>query len=204
MLGVLHADQGDVERAVGDYETALRLEPRTVGPRSNLAELLDQRALELETQAAQLQQAEQQAAYGINRPAEPSRAGTDSRSERLLQAAFQFRQRVTQLRKDELELLARDVKLLPQSPPLRYRYGLLLYLNGREAEAEVELREACRLSPQSPDFAMALALLYQKQARYELALTEAQRLLALRPEDPIAQRLVTDLQQQAAAAARQP
>ena len=204
MLGVLHADQGDVERAVGDYETALRLEPGTVGPRSNLAELLDQRALELETQAAQLQQAEQQAAYGINRPAEPSRAGTDSRSERLLQAAFQFRQRVTQLRKDELELLARDVKLLPQSPPLRYRYGLLLYLNGREAEAEVELREACRLSPQSPDFAMALALLYQKQARYELALTEAQRLLALRPEDPIAQRLVTDLQQQAAAAARQP
>ena len=188
MLGVLHADQGDVERAQTDYETALRLEPKTVGPRSNLAELLDQRALEFESQAAQLQQAN------------PGQQAGDSRSERLLQTAFQLRQRVAQLRREELDLLARDVKLLPSSAPLRYRYGLLLYLNGRESEAEVELAEACRLTPQAPDFAMALTLLYQKQLQFDKALAEARRLLALRPDDPIAQRLVSDLEQQATSA----
>jgi len=179
MLGVLHTDQGDFEQAIRDYETAMELEPLTVGPRSNMAELLERRAVELESAAAR------------------SAQSGDPRGQQFMQTAFQLRNRVATLRREELDLLARDVQLVPNNAQLRYRYGLLLYLHNREAEAEEQLATACRLAPNAPEFAMALALLYQKQERYGEALDQARRMLELRPEDPIARRLVDDLRQQA-------
>jgi predicted CXXCH cytochrome family protein len=178
MVGVLRADQGDPAEAQRAYETALRIEPSVVGPRSNLAELLDRRADELQQQAMQFAQA-------------GNPAGRD-----LIVKSAEIRQRVTTLRMEELALLRRDVGLVPNNGPIHYRYGLLLYLLGDEKEAVGELEEACRLTPNSPDFAMALALLYQKHKRFTEAISQMERVVELRPEDTSAKQLIGELNQQ--------
>lgn len=178
MLGVLRADQGDPAGALRAYETAIRVEPTVVGPRSNLAELLDRRADELQQQAMQFAQ-----------------AGNPAGRDLIVQSA-EIRQRVTSLRRQELVLLKRDVGLVPNNGPIHYRYGLLLYLLGNEEEAVAELEEACRLTPNSPDFAMALALLYQKHQRYLDAITQMDRVIELRPDDASARQVMGDLQRQ--------
>ncbi len=178
MIGVLRANQGDVVGAERAYETAIRVEPNVVGPRSNLAEMLDRQADQLQQQAMQYAQAQ-------------NPAGRD-----LYVQSVEIRERVAGLRREELKLLGRDVRLVPDNGPLRYRYGLLLYLLGEEDKAILELEEACRLNPNSPDFAMALALLYQKHQRYEAAIEQMERVLELRPNDASARQLLGDLNRQ--------
>ena len=46
---------------------------------------------------------------------------------------LQWQQEAAQLRREELELLARDARLLPRNAAIQYRYGLSLYLNGAAA-----------------------------------------------------------------------
>ena len=57
------------------------------------------------------------------------------------QAAFKLRQRLTQLRRDELKLFARDARLAPDAAFVQYRYGMLLYLHRRFKEAEQALQK---------------------------------------------------------------
>ncbi len=40
-LGLLHTNQGELDEAIDEYRTAIRLEPNIAGPRSNLAGLLE-------------------------------------------------------------------------------------------------------------------------------------------------------------------
>lgn len=158
-LGLLAERQGNDTEAIAAYETAIRVEPRTAGPRANLAAVL-----------------ERQAELGTD-PAE--------------QAAL--RERVTQLRKEELELLARDAQLLPENAAIRYRYGLSLYLHGELEAAERELVAAVERAPNSPEFIMGLALLYERLGKYEEAIAQASRLVELRPNDLMYDQLLRDL-----------
>ena len=57
-LGVLHSSLGDVEGAMTSYRTAMRLDPSVVGPRSNLAQLLDVRGKSDEARQLRIQEAE--------------------------------------------------------------------------------------------------------------------------------------------------
>ena len=97
------------------------------------------------------------------------------------------------LRAEELELLARDSVLAPQSAAVQYRYGLALYLAGREQEAETALAVAYELEPNTPDYCLALALLYQKQQRFDESLPLAERVLELRPSEPGYQQLYIEI-----------
>jgi tetratricopeptide (TPR) repeat protein len=101
------------------------------------------------------------------------------------------------LRKEELQNLARDARLVPESAAIQYRYGLSLYLHGRLEEAEEALAAACRLSPNTPDFLLALALFYQKQERFAEALEYADRLVKLRGGNPAYQQVRAEIEQQA-------
>ena len=73
-------------------------------------------------------------------------------------------QRVYDLRKQEMDLLARDAKLAPNVPDIQYRYGLSLYLNGKPQEALPYLQRAVELAPDVQQFRMALQLLKEKIA----------------------------------------
>lgn len=164
-LGYLEERQGTVAAARAAYETAIRIEPNTAGPRANLAAVLER---QLETSA-------------------------DSADAEAL------RKRIAQLRREELDLLARDAKLLPDGAGIRYRYGLSLYLHGQLDEAERELLAAVQHAPNTADYVLALALLYQKQQRFAEALQQAQRLVALRPSDLSYQQLLNEIRAQAPA-----
>lgn len=69
---------------------------------------------------------------------------------------------VNRLRAEELELLARDAQLAPDSGAIQYRYGLALYLAGKISDARKALLRATQLEPANEQFATALRLLDEK------------------------------------------
>jgi tetratricopeptide (TPR) repeat protein len=109
------------------YETAMKVEPLTTGPRTNLAALLEREA-------------------GNFSPAK----------------AQQMMMRATQLRAEELPLLARDASLAPSNADLQYRYGLALYLSGDMEAAMTQLQLAVDLAPEVEIFRTARDLLKEK------------------------------------------
>ena len=88
------------------------------------------------------------------------------------------------LRREELDLLARDAKLVPDNPWVQYRWGLALHLQERSADAVERLERACQLDPDEPTFRLGLTLLYQHQRRWSEADTSIRRLRELVPDDP--------------------
>ena len=88
------------------------------------------------------------------------------------------------LREEEMKLLARDAKLLPKHAGIRYQLALTQYLLGRETEAETSLKQAIVLEPQSTQFLLMLALLYEKQKRWAPAIKITESLLQLDPYSP--------------------
>jgi tetratricopeptide (TPR) repeat protein len=98
------------------------------------------------------------------------------------EAAANISQEVASLRRDELNNLARDAKLLPDSAPIQYRYGLALYLHDQRDKAETALKRAVELEPETAQFVFALSLFYQKYEQYELALSYADKLVRLQPD----------------------
>lgn len=79
---------------------------------------------------------------------------------------------IRQLRAEEADLLDRDAKMIPDSPDIFYRLGLLRYLLGETKAAATALGKACELAPANFDFRMALALLQER--RYEQSGDEAE------------------------------
>ena len=139
-LGLLAVRQGRLQQAILHYETAIAVEPRTTGPRSNLASLLQD-----------------------NLPSSPpvaAPAASESTTTSALQAE------IDRLRKAELPLLARDAGLLPDAAPLQYRYGLALYLDGQREAALPVLIRAAELEPSDVQFAEAVALLAEALERW--------------------------------------
>jgi predicted CXXCH cytochrome family protein len=108
---------------------------------------------------------------------------------------------VQRLRREELDLLVRDAKLVPQSAILQYRVGLSLYLHERENEAEASLRRACALEPNVPEYVTAVTLLLKKQRRWDEAMEWAAALVKLRPHDPTFRQIYQEVRQGAAAGA---
>jgi tetratricopeptide (TPR) repeat protein len=178
-LGILYEKLGEEERAVELYQTAVRVEPSVVGPRTNLADLFTRRA-EREEQLAQ------QLVYQRNR---------DQAMEAASRAAANHA-KADQLRAEELPLLARDAESAPQNAAVRYRYGLALYLQDKLDDAETALKHAVELEPQTPEFTLGLALLYQKLERWSEAVDYAGRLVDLRPDDASYRQLLRELRQQ--------
>ena len=101
------------------------------------------------------------------------------------------------MRREELDCLARDAALVPESGALQYRYGMSLYLHGRMEEAESALRTATEQEPNNPQFLLGMVLFYQKISRFAEALPLAERLVGLRPEDAVYRRVLEDIRQQA-------
>lgn len=185
-LGVVYESMNDMQAAEDAYQTAIRVEPNVTGARTNLAALLERQAEEAENNARRVAQQNREAAI-----------------ESIMQSQ-QLRERVAELRKDELPLLGRDAKLAPDNAAIQYRYGLSLYLHGRQEEALASLANAVRLEPNTPDFVLALALLHRQQGDLANAIKQIERLLELRPNDLSYQQLDREVRQQAARPAGPP
>ncbi|MEQ8788340.1 MAG: multiheme c-type cytochrome [Pirellulaceae bacterium] len=178
-LGILYENMGQDDLAERAYLTGIRVEPRTVGPRGNLAALYDRRA----------QAADQRARSSAQQ-------GDRDSMQFFAEEMVKNQQAAAQLRAEELELLERDARLAPDIAAVQYRYGLSLYLNGRGAEAEAALRRAWELEPENAQFLSALIAMYQQQERYREAIDLARKLLELEPDYPVYQRWLEELQSQ--------
>ena len=96
-------------------------------------------------------------------------------------------------RREELDCLARDIRLAPDAAFLQYRYGMLLYLHRRFEEAEAALRKASDLEPNNPQFLMGVVLFYKEQGQPEKAVPLAEKLASLRPDDEMYRQILREL-----------
>jgi len=115
---------------------------------------------------------------------EPYLSGTRDQLAQLLEQSTGDSEQIRQLREEEIELLKRDSRLLPDSPHPRYRRGMLLYLLERHDEARESLEQACEVAPDSFESWLAIALLCEKQQRWEQAVEALEQMERLRPGDP--------------------
>jgi tetratricopeptide (TPR) repeat protein len=166
-LGDLAERLGDADAAMEHYRDAIRLEPYLAGPRAQLARVLDARMELL------------------------ARSGAPAA--RLLE----LRDETRKLRGEEVDLLARDARLLEDAPLAWYRYGLMLYLVERLDESAAALARACELDSTSYEFRLALTLLYEKQQEWTKAIESAEALVRLRPGDREAEAVLRQMQQAA-------
>ena len=102
------------------------------------------------------------------------------------------------LRAEELQLLARDAEMAPGIALVQYRFGLASYLAGEFEAAETAIARAVELEPDSADYSLALALLYQKLERFEEAIPLVERIVKLQPDNQGFQNVLRDLRHQLA------
>lgn len=89
---------------------------------------------------------------------------------------------IRKLRTEEADLLARDAKLLVGDPTPHYRRGMLLYLLDDLDGARQELDEACQLGPDDYGNWLALALIAEKQERWEDAARAIKKMSEMQPK----------------------
>jgi tetratricopeptide (TPR) repeat protein len=179
-LGILYENLGHVDRAEEAYKTALRVEPGSIGARTNLAALYDRRLREAQQRAMQL-------AQQGNRPA----------AEQEIAAVAELPEQVGRLREEELGLLERDIVLAPDNASIQGSIGLARYLGGWTKEADSALLIASLLEPRNPEPAFRLAIYYRDTGRLAAAVPLSQRLLKLRPDSRLFQQFAAELKEQA-------
>jgi tetratricopeptide (TPR) repeat protein len=170
-VGILYENLGSLDRAEDAYKTALRVEPGSIGARTNLAALYDRRLQEAQQRAMQLAQ-----------------SGNRVAAEREIAAVAELPDKVHRLREEELGLLERDALLAPDNAPIQGRIGFARYLGGWMKEADSALLTASLLEPRNPEYLYRLAIYYRDTNRATQAVPLVQKLLKLRPDSrPIRQ-----------------
>jgi len=177
-LGILYENLGDVQQAEEAYKTATRIEPGSIGPRTNLAALYDRQVQEAQQRAMQL-------AQGGNRPA----------AEQAIQAIVHLPDEVYRLRSEELGLLERDALLAPDNAAIQGRIGLSRYLGGWRKEADSALLIASLLEPRNAEHLFRLAVYYRDTGRAAEAKPLVERLLALQPDNRMFQQFAAEMTQ---------
>ncbi|MFN8008497.1 MAG: tetratricopeptide repeat protein [Terriglobia bacterium] len=164
-LGVLHANQGEMDQAERAYLTALRLDSTFLPARVNLANLYNQLGRNPE--------AEQMLRDAIRQSPE---SGELYYSLGLLLAEE------NRLPEAE-ESLAKAAALLPQRALIHYNRGLALMQLGRTEEAKKELLAAYAQEPASPKILNALAVFHLQQQQWNEALPYVKRLAKMFPSE---------------------
>jgi tetratricopeptide (TPR) repeat protein len=177
-IGILSENLGELTAAEEAYKTALRVEPGSIGPRTNLAALYDRQFQEAQQRAMQLHQ-----------------AGNRERAQNEFLAVADLPEQIERLRAEELSLLERDARLAPDNGAIQGRIGLARYLAGWRKEAESSLLNASLLEPRNPEHLYRLAIYYKDTGRPQQAVPLVQRLLTLRPNSRPFQQFAAELQQ---------
>ncbi len=183
-LSTFYQRQGLAKEAEAALQTALRLDPRSVPARVNLADLYRTQGREAE--------GEQALAEAIR--LDP-RAAEAAHALGLLY--------VRQGRRDEaLALLERAYALLPRVPRYGYVYAVALHDAGNVDKAITVLTSVHASWPADADTLAALAMFERNRGNLRAATAWAEKLVALRPDDPAARRLVSEIRNSPASTGR--
>jgi tetratricopeptide (TPR) repeat protein len=175
-LGILYENLNLIDRAEAAYKTALRIEPGSIGARTNLAALYDRQVQQAQQRAMQLAQ-----------------SGNREAAEREIATIIDLPEQIGPLREAELALLERDALLAPDNAPIQGRIGLARYLGGWTKEAESALLMASLLEPHNPEHLFRLAVYYRDTQRSAEAAKYVERLLKLRPDSQMFQQFAAEL-----------
>ncbi len=175
------------KRAIQEYQDGQQVMLDRAGSHLNLASMYEQ--------LGNLAAARRELRTAIR--IEPYLTGPHGELARLLDQldSHETTEEVRALRTREVELLERDFRLLANVPILYYRHGMLLYLLDEPKRALESLREACRLAPDSYQYWLALALLYEKQQLWDDALDALRNMQRIQPEDPAIRGIYMRMQQ---------
>jgi tetratricopeptide (TPR) repeat protein len=179
-VAAMYEGLGNLQGAEEAYATAMRVEPRSVGPRANLAGLFDRQIEAAQQRAMQL-----------------ARGGDRTGAEREIAAIQHLPDTVVRLRTEELALQERDLLLAPYIAAVQSRTGLIRYSVGWRKEAESALLTASLLEPRNALYLYHLATLYRDTGRAELAAPLVARMLKLQPDNLTFQRFAAELAQPA-------
>jgi predicted CXXCH cytochrome family protein len=204
------AFRGDLEQAISEFRAAQTMHLDRAGSHLNLANL----SLQLASAAAQrgdlraqkqhlreavesLRAAIQRESYLSGSRGELARLleeiSTDPNLREIAPSAGANPSEIERLRREEVVLLERDGQLLRDAPRPHYQRGMLLYLLHEHTAARQALLEACRLGPNDYNNWLALALICEQQQRWQETVAALERMLQLRPGDPVAQQIYVRL-----------
>lgn len=181
-LGLFHTDRGDYARADAAYQAALDRDPAFVPAflnRADLARLRGQEAV----------------ARGILKAG--LKAAPDAAPLHHALGLAQVRQGRTA---EALASLRTAADLAPDQPRYAYVYAVALNSTGSGGAALDTLEAARSRHPNDPDLLLALATINRDRGAFDRAVGYAEQLVALRPQDAQARRLLDAL----TAAARRP
>jgi len=184
MLGIVYARSRppEVQRALAEYQEALRLEPND----SETRRLIGDVYLFLMQKPA-----EAMAEYNRSLQLKP----TDFETHRLLGMCLEQTNRLEDARMHYAEA----VRLAPHYVPAHMSYGQLALRLARLTDAELAFVEALRLNPGLPIARHLLAQVYERQGRMSEALREAEYSVQVDPRDTGAQATLQRLRKMARA-----
>ncbi len=164
VLGSFHESQEEWDAARAAYNTAIRIEPQTIGPRSNLSVLLERVADDLALPEADRR---------FQLKGETNVAKLRENSNKLV--------------REEANLLRRDAELAPQLAPLHYQYALSLVRLKEYEKAQAALKQACELEKENSTYLFTLVVLLKERsktpAQWQEANSFAAKLVSLAPND---------------------
>jgi Tfp pilus assembly protein PilF len=174
-LGLLKMRRKQLNEAEVEYRTALRLDPKFVPAMANLADLY--RGLGRDQEGAALLSA----ATAI----EPNNAAIKHSLGLLLVRQRNYR--------EALPLFREAAALAPDNARYAYVYAVALYSTGSTAEATVLLERTHKQHPADLDVLVTLISFERDSGDLKVAMTYAQELAALEPNNPQIFALIDDL-----------
>ena len=177
--GVLHEHLNELEEAEASYRTAMRVEPLGVGPRSNLAQLLDRRR-----------------EAGLARAQQLAQAGNVQTARDILAMAGPLADEANRLRDAELSLLERDALLVPDNAGLLTRLSYVRHMQGWSKESANAFQIAYLLEPSAAYTMHNWAAFLIDNHRPREALPIVQRLRKIQPNNAQIEALEADLRRQ--------
>ena len=161
MLANLERDEGDLDAAIANYKTSLKLNPGNLIASEQLSQLLARTDKYSEAIALVTNQLK----------FEPKSPRT------YLILADLHRQNSNF--EAEIAIYRQLVKLVPQNDIFQIRLGNKLIQRHQNAEAVISLQESLKLFPEQPDLYFALGKAYFKQQKFEQAIALYQQALKL-------------------------
>jgi len=159
------AQAAAVDRAIGEYEAALRVDADQPSSQVALGNLF----------AATGRAAEAESAYRSALALDPSHLAAHLNLADLLRAVGSTER--------EADVLRRALSLRPDAPELHHALGLHRVRAGDLAGALASLQRAARLAPENPRFSYVYAVALVSAGRIELALGELEAALERHPYD---------------------
>jgi tetratricopeptide (TPR) repeat protein len=131
---------------------------------------------------------------------EPYLTGARGELASLLQDLNGDEEEIQRLREEEVELMERDAKLVPDNAAIFYQLGMLRFLLEHFDAAHAAVVPASRLAPRDYEYLMVLALLHERryeltgdERQFELALDSLKKLHELNRDDPRAAQILERL-----------